>query len=176
MRQAVKPVHRPHHFARSPSVRACTEHGRVVPSCRLASADLLSQGDDDARGAAEVAEPEDALVLGHLAEEFGAVVTQTGDGVVDGEHDAMQAQRVGRRVLRPGAHRRGAWYFVSSSLLWPSRVRISVISLRTPSSPTVRSARRPLTCPLPSSSMPSSVKHATAASTSPTTIATLSIR
>jgi hypothetical protein len=27
--------------------------------------------------------------------------------VVDSEHDAMQAQRVGRRVLRPGADRRG---------------------------------------------------------------------
>ena len=35
---------------------------------------------------------------------------QAGDGVVDvvdGEHDAMQAQRVGRRVLRLGAERRG---------------------------------------------------------------------
>src|SRR6202041_3860156 len=37
---------------------------------RLASADLFGQGDDDARGAAEVTEQEDALVLGHLAEEF----------------------------------------------------------------------------------------------------------
>jgi hypothetical protein len=40
------------------------------------------------------------LVLRHLAEEFGAVGAQAGDGVidvVDGEHDAMQAQRVGRR-------------------------------------------------------------------------------
>ena len=35
---------------------------------------------------------------------------QAGDGVVDvidGEHDAMQAQRVGRRVLRLGAGRGG---------------------------------------------------------------------
>jgi hypothetical protein len=35
---------------------------------------------------------------------------QAGDGVidvVDGEHDAMQAQRAGRRVLRLGAVRRG---------------------------------------------------------------------
>jgi hypothetical protein len=38
-----------------------------------ASADLFGQGDDDACGAAEVAEPVDALVLRHLAEEFGAV-------------------------------------------------------------------------------------------------------
>ena len=40
---------------------------------RLASADLLGEGDDDACGAADVAEPEDALVLRHLAEEFGIV-------------------------------------------------------------------------------------------------------
>ena len=146
---------------------------------RLASADLFGQGDDDARGAAEVAEPEDALILRHLAEEFGAVGAQAGDGVVDvvdGEHDAMQAQRIGRRVRRLGADRRGVWYFVSSSLLWPSGVRIIAMSLRTPSSPTVRSAQRPSTCPLPSSSMPSSVKNATAASRSSTTMATLSIR
>lgn len=46
-------------------------------------------------GAAEVAEPEDVLVLCYLAEEFGAVGVQAGDGVVDvidGEHDTMQAQ------------------------------------------------------------------------------------
>src|SRR5260370_37909926 len=77
---------------------------------RLASADLFGQGDDDARGAAEVAEQEDVLVLRYLAEEFGAVGAQAGDrvmDVVDGEHDAMQAQRVGRRVFRLGAGRRG---------------------------------------------------------------------
>ena len=50
---------------------------------RLASADLFGQGDDDAGGAAEVAEPEDALVVRHLAEEFGAVGAQAGHGVVD---------------------------------------------------------------------------------------------
>src|SRR5437868_14288782 len=39
-----------------------------------------------------------------------AVGAQAGDGVVDvvdGEHDAMQAQRVGRKVLRLSAGRRG---------------------------------------------------------------------
>ena len=145
----------------------------------LASADLFGQGDDDARGAAEVAEPVDGLVLGHLAEEFGAVGAQPGDGVVDvvdGEHDSMQAQRVGRRVLRLGADAAGVWYSVSSTLLWPSGVRIIAISLRMPSSPTVRSAKRPSIGALPSSSMPSSVKNATAASRSSTTMATLSIR
>jgi hypothetical protein len=49
---------------------------------RLASADLLGQGDDDARGAAKVAEQEDALKLRHLAENFGAVGAQPGNGVV----------------------------------------------------------------------------------------------
>src|SRR5438132_5946128 len=89
------------------SVRASLMHR---PARRLASADLFGQGDDDARGAAEVAEPEDALVLRNIAEEFGAVGAQAGDGVVDvvdGEHNAMEAQRVGRRVLRDGTGRRG---------------------------------------------------------------------
>ena len=65
---------------------------------------------------------------------------------------------------------------VNSSLLWPSGVRIIAMSLRTPSSPTVRSAQRPSICALPTSSMPSSVKNATAASRSSTTMATLSMR
>src|SRR3981081_1081205 len=55
-----------------------------APRGRLASADLSGQGDDDARGAAEVAEPEGALVLRHLAEEFGAEGAQAGDGLADG--------------------------------------------------------------------------------------------
>jgi hypothetical protein len=38
-----------------------------------ASADLFGQSDDDARGVAEIAEPEDALVLRRLAEELGAM-------------------------------------------------------------------------------------------------------
>ncbi len=46
---------------------------RPLSRSRLASADLFGQGDDDARGAAEVTEQEDALVLCHLAEEFGAM-------------------------------------------------------------------------------------------------------
>src|SRR6186997_3066458 len=100
----------------------------------LVSADLFGQGDDDACGAAEVAEPEDVLVLGDLTEEFAAVGAQAGDGVVDvvdGEHDAMQAQRVGRRVQRICVGCRGVWYSVSSSLLGPSGVRIIAMSLRT---------------------------------------------
>jgi hypothetical protein len=114
-------------------------------------------------GAVQVAEPVAVLLLRHLAEEFGAVGAQAGDGVVDvvdGEHDTMQAQSVGRRVRRSGADRRGAvapiaaglWYCVSSSLLWPSGVRIIAMTLRTPSSPTARSAQRPSICALPSRS------------------------
>ena len=38
---------------------------------------------------------------------MGAQAGDTVVDIVDGEHDAMQAQRVGRRVLRLGAHRRG---------------------------------------------------------------------
>jgi len=49
---------------------------------RLASADLFGQGDDDARGAAQGAEQEDALEPRYLAEDFGAVGAQPGDGVV----------------------------------------------------------------------------------------------
>jgi hypothetical protein len=86
------------------------------------SADLFSQGDDDACGAADITVPVDALVLRDLAQELGAVGAQAGDGVVnvvDGEHDAMQAQRVGRRVLGLGPAAAGVWYLDSSALLWP---------------------------------------------------------
>src|SRR3712207_6295809 len=38
----------------------------------------------------------------------------------------------------------GVWYFVSSSLLWPSGVRIIAMSLRTPPSSKVR--RAPILC------------------------------
>src|SRR5260370_19516083 len=82
---------------------------RPLSRSRLASADLFGQGDDDARRAAEGTEQEDALVLCHLAEQFGAVGAQAGDGVtdfVDNAHDAMQASTVGRRILRLGALRR----------------------------------------------------------------------
>jgi hypothetical protein len=146
---------------------------------RLASADLPGQGDDDARRAAQVAQQEDALELCRLAEEFGATGVQPGDGVIDvvhGEHDAVQAQRAGRRSDCPAPAAAGAWYLVSSSLPWPSGIRLIAISLRMPSSPTVRSAQTPSTGPLPSSSMPSSPKNVTAASRSSTTIARLAIR
>jgi hypothetical protein len=49
------------------------------------------------------------LVLRHLADEFPAVGSQAGDSgvdVVDGEHDAAEAQRVPQRVRRLRADRR----------------------------------------------------------------------
>jgi hypothetical protein len=58
------------------SVRASVMH----PPGRLASADLFGQSDNDACGAAEITEPAGALVLRDLAEEFGAVGAQAGDG------------------------------------------------------------------------------------------------
>jgi len=122
--------------------------------------ELLGQRDDDALGAADVAEPVAVLVERHLSNEFRAVSAQAGDvlDVVDGEHDPMQAERVRRRVMRSGADRRGVWYFVSSIRPWPSGVRIIAMSTRTPSSALTRSTHRPSTSASPSSSTPSSTK------------------
>src|SRR5437773_599598 len=64
-----------------------------------ASEEFLGQRDDDARRASHVAEPVLVLVLGHLADEFGAVGAQASDSVVDAfdcKHDAPEAQRVRR--------------------------------------------------------------------------------
>src|SRR2546421_1948364 len=73
------------------------------------SAELLGQSDDDALRAPQEAEPVDVLVLRDLADEFGTVAAQAGNGVldvVDGEHDAAYAQRVRRRRFRLGSDRR----------------------------------------------------------------------
>src|ERR1700687_2647498 len=64
-----------------------------------ASEEFLGQRDDDARGASHVAESVPVLVLGHLADEFGAVGAQASDSVVDAfdcKHDATETQRVRR--------------------------------------------------------------------------------
>jgi hypothetical protein len=61
--------------------------------------EFLGQRDDDARRASHVAESVLVLVLGHLADEFGAVGAQASDSVVDTfdcKHDAPEAQRVRR--------------------------------------------------------------------------------
>ena len=46
-------------------------------------AELFGQGDDDPRGAAEVAEPVAVLVLDQLTEQLGAVSAQAGNDVLD---------------------------------------------------------------------------------------------
>ncbi len=59
-----------------------------------ASDEFLGQRDDDARRASHVAESVLVLVLGHLADEFGAVGAQASDSVVDAfdcKHDAPEA-------------------------------------------------------------------------------------
>ena len=73
----------------------------MEPNCSLvavnASEEFLGQCDDDARRASHVAESVLVLVLGHLADEFGAVGAQASDSVVDAfdcKHDAPEAQRV----------------------------------------------------------------------------------
>ncbi len=69
----------------------------------LASGEFLGQRDDDGRRASHVAESVLVFVLGHLADEFGAVGAQASDSVVDAldcKHDAPQAQRVRRRDRR----------------------------------------------------------------------------
>src|SRR5512146_1822233 len=71
------------------------------PSPGSASAQLLGQGDHQALGPADVAEPVAALVLHDLADELGAVAAQAGEHgveVVDGEHDPTDAERVHGRV------------------------------------------------------------------------------
>ena len=48
-----------------------------------ASGELLGQRNDDALGAAEVAEQKAVLLLRHLADELGAMGAQTGNDVLD---------------------------------------------------------------------------------------------
>ena len=97
--------HRGHRQARPcrrvPARRHAGLTRREIGGAGFGSAELLGQRDDDALGAAEVAEPIAVLVLHHLADEFGAVGLQAGNDVVDvvdGEHDATHAQRVHRCV------------------------------------------------------------------------------
>src|SRR5262245_6033682 len=84
------------------------------------SAERLGQCDDDALGAPDVAEPILVLVLHHLANELGAVGPQAGEDlvdVVDGEHDATNAQRVHRCV-----------FWISPDRRW----RVELIQLKSP--------------------------------------------
>src|SRR5437899_13046100 len=81
------------------SPRAGRRPPPVSPKAVNASEEFLGQRDDDARRASHVAESVLILVLGHLADEFGAVGAQASDGVVDAfdcKHDAPEAQCVRR--------------------------------------------------------------------------------
>src|SRR5438128_6167101 len=71
----------------------------VSPKAVNASEEFLGQRDDDARRASHVAESVLVLVLGHLADEFGAAGAQASHSFVDAfdcKHDAPEAQRVRR--------------------------------------------------------------------------------
>src|ERR1700716_3419233 len=73
-------------------------------------ADLLAQSDDDAFGPRDVAKPIRVPVLHHFAYQLGPVGEQARDDsidVLDGEHDATDAQRVHRRVHGPKPDRVG---------------------------------------------------------------------
>ena len=62
---------------------------------RSVQTELFGERDDDAIGAADVAEPIEILVLPHLADELGAVSPHAGNDVVDvvdGEH-ALESAR-----------------------------------------------------------------------------------
>jgi hypothetical protein len=53
--------------------RGCPDGSLGVRPLRRPSAELLGQSDDDALGAADIAEPIAVLVLRQLADEFGAM-------------------------------------------------------------------------------------------------------
>src|SRR2546430_4229468 len=76
----------------------------------IRSADLLVQSDDDAFRPADVGEPIRVPVLHHVAHELGPVGAQARDDsvdVIDGEHDATDAQCVHRRLHGPKPDRVG---------------------------------------------------------------------
>src|SRR5262245_46065147 len=93
----------------------CRPTSRLPPSKSSSSAhtyhvlaELLGKPDNDALGAADVAEPIRVLVLHHFANQFGAVGAQARDDdvdVIDGEHDAADPKCVHRNVLGPSSDR-----------------------------------------------------------------------
>src|SRR5258708_29320778 len=70
-------------------------HRRRSPKAVNASEEFLGRRDDDARRASHVAESVLVLVLGHLADEFGAVGAQASDSVVRGAHQDRERDAVG---------------------------------------------------------------------------------
>src|ERR671910_119833 len=122
-----------------------------------ASEELFSQRYNDAPWSPHVAQPVGVLVLGHLADEFGAEV---GAHVSDSVLDAFAGSISTSSGLRN---------FVSSSRPCPSGVRIMTMSTWTLSSPLTRSTHSPSSDASPSCSKPSSEKKAMAAARSSTT-------
>jgi hypothetical protein len=90
--------------------------------------------DNDALGAADVAEPIRVLVLHHFADQFGALGAQARDDVVnviDGEHDAADPECVHRNVLGPSYDRLGRVELVQLDPSVAVRSRISARVART---------------------------------------------
>ena len=146
---------------------------RPLSRSRLASADLFGQGGDAARGAAAAK----TSLYCATSPRSSAPWTRR-RATVSWMSSTANMRRCRPSVLGGGFSgsaraAAGVWYLVSSSLPWPSGVRIIAISLRKCRRVAmVRSAQRPSICPLPSSSMPRRlVKNATAASRSSTTMA-----
>src|SRR5947208_15528135 len=94
----------------------CRPKSRLPPSKSSSSsahayhalAELLGKPDNDALGAADVAEPIRVLVLHHFADQFGAVGAQARDDdvdVIDGQRDAADPECVHRNVLGPSSDR-----------------------------------------------------------------------
>lgn len=114
-----------------------------------ASEEVLVQRDDDARRAAHAAESVLILVLGHLADQFGAVGAQASGGVVyafDCKHDAPAAQRVFGLVIAGWISTSfGLRNFVSSSSPCPPWVRTITMSTCILSSPLTRFTHEPST-------------------------------
>lgn len=137
------------------------------------SGEFLCQRDDDARGASHVAESVLVLVLGHLADEFGAVGAQRGDSVVNAFDRNMTLRRpsaFGGAIAGSISTSCGLRNLVSSSR--PSGVRIMTMLTWTFSIPLTRSTHEPSIGISPSFVMPSVVKKAVAASRSSTTTLT----
>src|SRR5688572_4488441 len=74
------------------------------------SAELLGERDEDALRATDLTESIAVFVLHQLPDQFGTVGAEPGHDVLDvfdGKHDATDAQRVRRGVVRLSAVRRG---------------------------------------------------------------------
>src|SRR5262249_44617806 len=82
---------------------SCREVPCYLRPYRNALPELLGKRNDDALWAADVTEPVHVFILGYFAYELSAMGAQAREhilNVVDGEHDATDAQRIHWCVLR----------------------------------------------------------------------------